>query len=179
MWDEGTMIHHTTVHTNNSIIRGDAGVTGDPDRSTPAAVHRTPPANATAHTSSKTTSAPRFAPATCRSCSLVPRRARRPPQAPQLGSSHPGREFPSSTSSSPTTTTLQSQVPSPRLSTPNLPTSGSPLPLVHPVSTPRSSPTSSVSCSNEHGTIYAISSDFGDRMTTQSNGLIVLLSEHF
>ena len=32
---------------------------------------------------------------------------------------------------------------------------------------------------NEHGTIYAISSDFGDRMTTQSMGLIVLLSEHF
>jgi len=31
---------------------------------------------------------------------------------------------------------------------------------------------------NEHGTIYAISSDFGDRMTTQSMGLIVLLSEH-
>ena len=25
---------------------------------------------------------------------------------------------------------------------------------------------------NEHGTIYAISSDFGDRMTTQSMGLI-------
>ena len=32
---------------------------------------------------------------------------------------------------------------------------------------------------NEHGTIYAILSDFGDRMTTQSMGLIVLLSEHF
>jgi len=32
---------------------------------------------------------------------------------------------------------------------------------------------------NEHGTIYAISSDFDDRMTTQSMGLIVLLSEHF
>ena len=32
---------------------------------------------------------------------------------------------------------------------------------------------------NEHGTIYAISSDFGDRMTMQSMGLIVLLSEHF
>ena len=32
---------------------------------------------------------------------------------------------------------------------------------------------------NEHGTIYAISSDFGDRMTTQSMGLMVLLSEHF
>ena len=31
---------------------------------------------------------------------------------------------------------------------------------------------------NEHGTIYAISSDFGDRMTTQSMGLILLLSEH-
>ena len=32
---------------------------------------------------------------------------------------------------------------------------------------------------NEHGTIYAISSDFGDRMTTQLMGLMVLLSEHF
>ena len=32
---------------------------------------------------------------------------------------------------------------------------------------------------NEHGTIYAISSDFGDRMTTQSMGLMVLLREHF
>jgi hypothetical protein len=32
---------------------------------------------------------------------------------------------------------------------------------------------------NEHGTIYAISSDFGDRMTTQSMVLIFLLSEHF
>ena len=32
---------------------------------------------------------------------------------------------------------------------------------------------------NEHGTIYVISSDFGDRMTTQSMRLIVLLSEHF
>ena len=32
---------------------------------------------------------------------------------------------------------------------------------------------------NEHGTIYAISSDFCDRMTTQSMGLMVLLSEHF
>ena len=32
---------------------------------------------------------------------------------------------------------------------------------------------------NEHGTIYAISSDFGDRMTTQSMGLMVVLSEHF
>ena len=32
---------------------------------------------------------------------------------------------------------------------------------------------------NEHDTIYAISSDFGDRMTTQSLGLMVLLSEHF
>jgi len=32
---------------------------------------------------------------------------------------------------------------------------------------------------NEHGTIYAISSDFGDRMTTQSMGLMILLSEHF
>ena len=35
-----------------------------------------------------------------------------------------------------------------------------------------------LSC-NEHGTIYAISSDFGDRMTTQSMGLMLLLSEHF
>ena len=34
-------------------------------------------------------------------------------------------------------------------------------------------------CCNEHGTIYAISSDFSDRMTTQSMGLMVLLSEHF
>jgi len=32
---------------------------------------------------------------------------------------------------------------------------------------------------NEHGTIYAVSNDFGDRMTTQSMGLMVLLSEHF
>ena len=32
---------------------------------------------------------------------------------------------------------------------------------------------------NEHGTIYAISSDFGDRMTTQSMRLMVLLKEHF
>jgi len=32
---------------------------------------------------------------------------------------------------------------------------------------------------NEHGTIYAISSDFGDRMIMQSMGLMVLLSEHF
>ena len=32
---------------------------------------------------------------------------------------------------------------------------------------------------NEHGTIYAISSDFGDRMTTQSMGLMFLLSEYF
>ena len=32
---------------------------------------------------------------------------------------------------------------------------------------------------NEHGTIYAISSDFGDRMTTQSMRLMVLLSENF
>ena len=32
---------------------------------------------------------------------------------------------------------------------------------------------------NEHGTIYAISSDFSDRMTTQSIGLMLLLSEHF
>ena len=32
---------------------------------------------------------------------------------------------------------------------------------------------------NEHGIIYVISSDFGDRMTTQSMRLMVLLSEHF
>ena len=32
---------------------------------------------------------------------------------------------------------------------------------------------------NEHGTIYAISSDFGDRMTKQSMGRMVLLREHF
>ena len=32
---------------------------------------------------------------------------------------------------------------------------------------------------NEHGTIYIISSDFGDRMTTQSMELILLLSEYF
>ena len=32
---------------------------------------------------------------------------------------------------------------------------------------------------NERGTIYAISSDFGDCMTTQSMGLMVLLSEHY
>ena len=32
---------------------------------------------------------------------------------------------------------------------------------------------------NEHVIIYAISRDFGDRMTTQSMGLMVLLSEHF
>ena len=32
---------------------------------------------------------------------------------------------------------------------------------------------------NEHGTIHVISSDFGDRMTTQSMGLMILLSEHF
>ena len=32
---------------------------------------------------------------------------------------------------------------------------------------------------NEHGTIYAISSDFCDRMITQLMGLMVLLSEHF
>ena len=32
---------------------------------------------------------------------------------------------------------------------------------------------------NEHDTIYAISSDFGDRIITQSMGLMVLLSEHF
>ena len=31
----------------------------------------------------------------------------------------------------------------------------------------------------EHGTIYVISSDFGDRMTTQSMRLMFLLSEHF
>ena len=34
-------------------------------------------------------------------------------------------------------------------------------------------------CCNEHGTIYAILSDFGDRMTTQSMGILVLLSEYF
>ena len=32
---------------------------------------------------------------------------------------------------------------------------------------------------NEHGIFYAISSDFGDRMTTQSMRLMFLLSEHF
>ena len=32
---------------------------------------------------------------------------------------------------------------------------------------------------NEHGTVYAISSDFGDCITTQSMGLMVLLSEYF
>ena len=32
---------------------------------------------------------------------------------------------------------------------------------------------------NEHGTIYVISSDFGDRMTMQLMGLMVLLSEYF
>jgi hypothetical protein len=32
---------------------------------------------------------------------------------------------------------------------------------------------------NEHVTIYAISSDFGDRMTTQSMELMILLSGHF
>ena len=32
---------------------------------------------------------------------------------------------------------------------------------------------------NEYGTIYVISSDFGDHMTTQSMGLMVLLSEYF
>ena len=32
---------------------------------------------------------------------------------------------------------------------------------------------------NEHGTIYAISSDFGDRMTMQSMGLMVLLRKYF
>ena len=32
---------------------------------------------------------------------------------------------------------------------------------------------------NEYGTIYVISSDFGDRMTAQSMGLMFLLSEHF
>ena len=37
----------------------------------------------------------------------------------------------------------------------------------------------SPSLCNEHGTIYAISSDFSDRMTTQSIGLMVLLSEQF
>ena len=34
-------------------------------------------------------------------------------------------------------------------------------------------------CCNKHVTIYAILSDFIDHMTTQSMGLIVLLSEHF
>ena len=37
----------------------------------------------------------------------------------------------------------------------------------------------SIAICNEHGTIYAISSDFGDQMATQSMGLMVLLSEHF
>ena len=37
---------------------------------------------------------------------------------------------------------------------------------------------SNVTC-NEYGTIYVISSDFGDRMTMQTMGLMVLLSEHF
>ena len=32
---------------------------------------------------------------------------------------------------------------------------------------------------SEHDTIYAISSDFGDRLTTQSMGLILLLSDNF
>ena len=32
---------------------------------------------------------------------------------------------------------------------------------------------------NEHGTIYVISSDFSDRMITQSMELMVLLSKHF
>ena len=32
---------------------------------------------------------------------------------------------------------------------------------------------------NEHDTIYAISSDFGDRMTTQLMGLMILLREYF
>jgi len=32
---------------------------------------------------------------------------------------------------------------------------------------------------NEYGTIYTISSDFGDRMITQLMGVMVLLSEHF
>ena len=32
---------------------------------------------------------------------------------------------------------------------------------------------------NEHDIIYDISSDFGDRMITQSMGLMILLSEHF
>ena len=31
---------------------------------------------------------------------------------------------------------------------------------------------------NEYGTIYAISSDFGDHMTTQLMRLMILLSEH-
>ena len=37
----------------------------------------------------------------------------------------------------------------------------------------------SPSLCNEHGTIYTISSDFSDRMTTQSIGLMILLSEQF
>jgi hypothetical protein len=32
---------------------------------------------------------------------------------------------------------------------------------------------------NEHGTFYAVSSDFGDQVTTQSMGLMLFLSEHF
>ena len=36
-----------------------------------------------------------------------------------------------------------------------------------------------IRCCNEHGTIYAISSDFGDRMTTQSMRLTSLLSRSF
>ena len=33
-------------------------------------------------------------------------------------------------------------------------------------------------CCNEYGTIHAILSDFDDHMTTQSMGLMVLLSKH-
>ena len=31
---------------------------------------------------------------------------------------------------------------------------------------------------NEHGTIYVVSSDFGDQMKMQSMGLMILLREH-
>jgi len=43
----------------------------------------------------------------------------------------------------------------------------------------RPQPTMLASSCNKHGTIYVILSDFDDRMTTQSMGLTVLLSEHF
>ena len=49
--------------------------------------------------------------------------------------------------------------------------------LAYALARPKFHPTGLV-C-NEHGAIYAISSDFGDRMTTQSMGLMFLLSEHF